>query len=147
MRNAPKSFVDSEFILRLVSEKDIENKEKYRLLLRQGRDLEPAHVLEQEDAIERFRVKLAGLFPAIFKMVGEKRRLATLLGIHLPTLEELEKQIEIVREEYNNSRPESKKAKKYLIQQLISRGYTRSEIAERLGVSRKTIYNILKASL
>ncbi|NIV11382.1 MAG: helix-turn-helix domain-containing protein, partial [Aliifodinibius sp.] len=35
---------------------------------------------------------------------------------------------------------------KYLIEQLISRGYTRKEIAEMLGVSRKTIYNLLKQS-
>jgi hypothetical protein len=42
------------------------------------------------------------------------------------------------------SRPQNKKAEKYLIEQLISRGYTRKEIAEVLGVSRKTIYNLLK---
>jgi len=63
------------------------------------------------------------------------------------TMEELEKQIEIVGKEHNSRSPESKKAKKYLIEQLISRGYKRSEIAERLGVSRKTVYNILKAPL
>jgi len=46
-----------------------------------------------------------------------------------------------------HSKPESRKAKKYLIEQLVARGYKRDEIAERLGVSRKTIYNILKTSL
>ena len=67
------------------------------------------------------------------------------LGIDLPTIEELEEQIETVAKKYNSSSPESKKAKKYLIEQLISRGYKRSEIAERLSVSRKTVYNILNA--
>jgi DNA-binding NarL/FixJ family response regulator len=34
-------------------------------------------------------------------------------------------------------------AKRFLIQQLIARGYKRKEIAEKLNVSVKTIYNIL----
>ena len=145
--NAPKSFVDPDFILRLLSENEIERKEKYRLMLKRGSDLKTAHVLEQEDAIERFQSKLASMFPSIFKTVDKKRRLARFLGIDMLAMEELEKQIEIVGKEHNSSSPESKKAKKYLIEQLISRGYKRSEIAERLGVSRKTVYNILKAPL
>ena len=145
--NAPKSFVDPDFILRLLSENKNEKKVKYRLLLKQSSDLKTAHVLEQEDAIERFQSKLASMFPSIFKTVDKKRRLARFLGIDMPAMEELEKQIEIVEKEHNSSSPESKKAKKYLIEQLISRGYKRSEIAERLGVSRKTVYNILKAPL
>jgi putative transposase len=145
--NALKSFVDPDFILRLLSGNEIEKKEKYRLMLKQGSDLKTVHVLEQEDAIERFQSKLASMFPSIFKTVDKKRRLARFLGIDMPAMEELEKQIEIVGKEHNGSSPESKKAKKYLIQQLVSRGYKRSEIAERLGVSRKTVYNILKAPL
>ncbi len=144
---APESFVDPDFILRLLSVNKIEKKEKYRLMLKQGSDLKTAHVLEQEDAIERFQSKLASMFPSVFKMLDKKRRLARFLGIDMPAMEELEKQIEIVGKEHNSSSPESKKAKKYLIEQLISRGYKRSEIAERLGVSRKTVYNILNAPL
>jgi len=145
--NAPKSFVDPDFILRLLSENEIEKTEKYRLMLKQGSDLKTAHVLEQEDAIERFQSKLASMFPSIFKTVDKKGRLARFLGIDMLAMEELEQQIEIVGKEHNSSSPESKKAKKYLIEQLISRGYKRSEIAERLGVSRKTVYNILNAPL
>ena len=143
--NAPKSFVDPDFILRLLSEEGIENKKKYRLLLKQSSELETVHVLEQEDAIERFRSKLSSIFPSLFKMVDKKRQIAKFLGIDLVGMEELEKQIETIGKENSSSKPESRKAKKYLIEQLISRGYTRVEIAERLGVSRKTIYNILKA--
>ena len=87
------------------------------------------------------------MFPSVFRMVYKKRQLARFLGIDLPTMEELEKQIEIVGKKHNSSSPESKKAKKYLIEQLVSRGYKRSEIAERLGVSRKTVYNTIKAPL
>ena len=145
--NAPESFVDPDFILRLLSENEIEKKEKYRLMLKQGSNLKTARILEQEDAIERFQSNLASVFPSIFKTVDKKRRLARFLGIDIPAMEDLEKQFEIVEKEHNSSSPESKKAKKYLIEQLISRGYKRSEIAERLGVSRKTVYNTLKTPL
>ncbi|MFC1829081.1 helix-turn-helix domain-containing protein [Thermodesulfobacteriota bacterium] len=33
------------------------------------------------------------------------------------------------------------------MEQLIARGFKRKEIAEKLGVSRKTIYNILKLNI
>lgn len=145
--NAPESYVDPNFILRLLSENNVEKKEKYRLMLKRGSDLKFTHVLEQENAIERFQSKLMSMFPSIFKMVNKKRTLTRLLGIDMASMEELEKQIEILGGEHKTNGPESRKAKKYLIEQLISRGFKRSEIAERLGVSRKTVYNLLRATL
>lgn len=145
--DAPKSFIDPDFILHLLSEDQIEGKEKYRLLLKQGSELEAAQVLEQEDAIERFHLKLASVFPSFFKRIGKKKRIATSSGIDLAAMEELEKQIEAIRISPFDSKPESRKAKKYIIEQLIARGYKRAEIVERLGLSRKTIYNILKSPL
>jgi REP-associated tyrosine transposase len=61
-------------------------------------------------------------------------------------MEELERQIETVR---NNPKkgPEARIAKKFLIEQLIARGFKRNEIAERLQMSPKTIYNFLKKPL
>jgi len=53
--------------------------------------------------------------------------------------------IETVRTGQFSNKPETQKAKKHLIEQLIARGYKRGEIAERLGISRKTVYNILKS--
>jgi putative transposase len=141
---APKSFINPDFILSLLSGNVTENKEKYRMILNQGSQSKIGNVLEQEDAVECFQSKLFSKFPSIYKIVDMKKRLSGLLGIDLPTMEQLRKQIEVV-ENNHNSTPESKKAKKYLIEQLIFRGYKRSEIAERLCISRKTIYNILKA--
>jgi len=43
--------------------------------------------------------------------------------------------------------PKDKAARKYLVEQLLSRGYTRKEISKRLSVSRKTLYNIITAPL
>jgi putative transposase len=43
--------------------------------------------------------------------------------------------------------PKSRKAKKYVIEQLLARGFKKIEIADRLEISRKTVYNILKLSI
>ena len=35
------------------------------------------------------------------------------------------------------------RARRYLVSQLLARGYSKLEIAEMLGISRKTVYNLL----
>jgi len=142
---APKSFIDSNFILKLLPKGEVSRKERYWRLLNQGGELETGQVLEQEDTIERFRSKLTSMFPSLFKRIAGKKQIAGFSGIHLSDIEELEKQIEAVRTGQFPDKPESKRAKRYLIEQLIARGYKRGEIAERLDISRKTVYNILKA--
>ena len=142
---APKSFVDPDFILKLLPKGEVSQKERYYRLLKQGVELEIGHVLEQEDAIERFRSKLASIFPSLFKRIAVKKQIAGFSGIDLLDIEELEKQIETMRTGQFSNKPETPKAKKHLIEQLIARGYRRGEIAERLGISRKTVYNILKS--
>jgi len=142
-RGVDKSFVDPNFILDLLS-KNVGPKEEYRLLLQRGRDLEVGQVSEQEDTIDRFRSKLASLFPSAFSKLTRRKQVLDQSGIDLLSVEKLEELIEQERNRRTRSTPESRKAKKYLVEQLIARGYKQTEIAEKLGVSRKTIYNILK---
>jgi len=68
-------------------------------------------------------------------------------SIGLLDMYELERWIQQMKKTQFLNKPESRKAKRFLIEQLISRGYNRGEIAERLGVSRKSVYNILKSTL
>lgn len=145
--DAPKSFIDPDFVLRLLSEDEVECKQRYRVMLEQGGELETPHILEQEDAIDRFKSRLASMFPSFFRRVDKKKQIARISGVDLPGIEELERQIETVKKADSYDKPESRKARKYLIEQLIARGYKRGEIAERLSISRKTVYNILKSSL
>ena len=144
---APKSFVNPDFILGLLSENRSERKRKYRLLLKNGSELAKGHVLEQEDAIERFRSKLVSKFPSIFRRIVRGNRVARSSGIDLLGIEELDRKIEHAKKNSFSITPETRRAKRYLIEQLIARGYKREEIAERLGISRKTVYNLLKSSL
>lgn len=145
--NVRRSFVDPDFVLNLLSEVDPERKETFRLLLNKGGEAMTGYVSEQKDAVERFHMKIASLFPSLFRRVDEKRQIARFSGIDLLSSEELERQIEFVKTRGFASKPNTTKAKKYLIEQLIARGFKRSEIAERLDVSPKTVYNILKSPL
>ncbi|MBW1790586.1 MAG: helix-turn-helix domain-containing protein [Deltaproteobacteria bacterium] len=131
--NAPESFVDPHFILNILSGKGDNGRQIYRDLLNRGVKVETTTVFEQEDVIERFRSKLVSLFPSIFKRIAR--------------VEAVEEKIENLKNAPFTNGPETRLAKKYLIEQLISRGYKRIEIAERLGVSRKTVYNILNAPI
>jgi len=144
--DAPKSFVDPDFILRLLSKGEMKKREEYRRLLMQGGGIETDHVLEQEDAIERFCAKLVSMFPRLFKQVDSKKHLSSASGMDLLSMEALERQIEdIKKKHFPPKNPKSNTARKFIIEQLIARGYKQFEIAKKLGVSRKTIYNILKS--
>ncbi len=143
--DAPKSFVEPDFVLGLLSRSDLESKKEYRRLLKKGRDLDLEKVFEQKDAVGSFQSKLAAMFPSLLRYVEKRKQIAITSGIDLLGMDELERQIESMKNDRFPNKPESRKAKKYLIEQLIARGYKRAEIAERLGVSRKTIYNILKS--
>jgi putative transposase len=145
--NAPKSFVDPYPILNLISHREMDGRKKYQTLLKHGSDIDAEHVLEHEDAIARFGSKLAGLLPVLFKQVEQKEKITNPLGMNLLSLETLEKKIEEMKRDSVGNSPETRKAKKYLIEQLLARGFKKIEIAKRLGVSRKTVYNILKISI
>lgn len=140
---APESFVDPDFILNLLNDDISESKGQYSLLVKQGSDIETGEVLEQEDVIDRLRTKVAAVFPSIFQYVERKRKIAEMTKMDLLGFDEIERKIEEVRID-TSTKPESRKAKKFLIEQLRSRGFKQKEIAERLGISRKTVYNLSK---
>jgi len=143
--NAPKSFVDSNFVLGLLSGSDDTKSETYRKMLSSGIELNIGQVLEQEDAVEKFFLKVKSLFPRHFERIQQKKKIAQHSGIDLLVLEEIDDRIENMKKDGVFNRPESRKAKKYLIEQLVARGFKRGDISQRLGISRKTVYNILRS--
>jgi putative transposase len=142
--DVPKSFVVPDSVLDLLSGNESERKEKYRILLSNGAGLKIDEVHEDKEAIERFKSGLASRVPSIFKWIAERKREDRTSGLDLFSLDELESRIEAMKNDPAFRKRESMPAKKYIIEQLTARGYKRKEIAERLGVSRKTVYNISK---
>jgi len=142
--DSPKSFVNPDFILGLLSGVKSGRIESYRKLLKHAIEIKTDHVLEREDAIERFGSKLAAIFPSLFKRVGRGKKAAKAFDMNLVAFETLEKMIDDIKTVSSAKSPAHRKAKKYLMEQLLARGFSRTEIAEKIGVSRKTVYNILK---
>jgi len=143
--DAPESLVDPCFILNILSGKGDNGRQIYRNLLNRGVNIETKQVFEQEDVIERFRSRLVSLLPSMFKRMGRENHAGKTAGMNLLSMEALEERIKNLKDAPFTNEPETRLAKKYLIEQLISRGYKKGEIAARLGVSRKTVYNILHA--
>ena len=129
---APRSFVKPDLILSLLSGKAKERKMRYKELVERGKTLEAGNVLEDEHVIVRFMASLKDHFPSF-----TRRRKTT--ATDMPS-EEGNIDFENLR---GSRKPESKKARKYLVEQLLARGYTRTQIAEQLNISRKTVFNIL----
>jgi putative transposase len=132
--------------LNLLSGDKSEKKERYRELLEHGGKLNIEEVMEEKDAIERFRRALSSKVPSFLKWIVKKTQTAPSSSADLLDIGELERQIQEMKTGHFPKKPESYKAKKFLIEQLIARGYTRGEIAEQLEMSRKSVYNILKSS-
>lgn len=142
----PKSFVKPGFILSLLPVSRPDASARYLMLLEKGLHIPIEQVSEQGDAVERFQLKLRELFPTIFKKLDQQIR--TTQSARIDWLDSDSLKIEIANFKSNkfSRSPESRKAKKYIIEQLIARGYKRYEIAKKLDVSSKTIYNLMNSN-
>lgn len=142
--NEVTSFVKSSFVLGLLGNDLKEQREIYTKLLHDSMGLESDDALEKSDAVSFFRKILAKNFPNVFSLLRKQKQVARLTGLELLDDEEIDNKIQEMRGWKTKNTPEEKKARKFLVQQLIARGYKRKEIAGKLGVSVKTVYNILK---
>ena len=136
----PKSFVSQKFILDMLHGAET-GSAAYRKLLAASEGIEEGRALEQQDALERFRGHLAKMFPKLFESFRPMRKV---LDLDLLDPEELDKRIEAEKQSRDVRRPRTTEATRYLVEQLLARGYKRIEIAQRLGISRKTVYNLTR---
>lgn len=127
-----KSFIRPNLILNILSSDINIAKQQYRKLLLKSKNIKHKNVIEEPTYVNYFREKLK----TIMKNIGI-------------SVDELEDQIEIfkIKKESKSKKPESLLAKKYLIDQLLARGYRINEIAKKLEISRITIYNIRNSNI
>ncbi len=143
--DSKESFVDPRPILRLVHADEGTARKKYRQILQQAQGTESQNALEQEGAIEKFCLRLYEMFPSLFRKLGKKAGKARKNSSAILELTELERRLQEMSFAKSRS-PESKKAKKYIVEQLLARGFKKTEIAARLGISRTSVYNILNTT-
>ncbi|MBN1626844.1 MAG: transposase [Deltaproteobacteria bacterium] len=142
--NAPSSFINSGFVLRLLANDRKTQKQVYKDLMEKSVSFIEEDALENSNAVHKLKSSLVGIFPSVFSRIVKSRQIAQYAGLDVLDEEELNRRINEFKIGYPISSPETIKAKRFLIEQLIARGYKRDEIAARIGVSVKTVYNILK---
>ena len=134
-----QSFVSPQRILELLSQNPQEAQGIYRKMLEEGQKIKMGEVFEDRRAIHDLQWSLSSVFHFLGKLAtlrkGEPSK-------HWDETE-LEERIAAFEKGRIHPLPRDKEAKRYLIEQLISRGFTRGEIARKLGLSRKTIYNLI----
>ena len=119
---------------------------QYMLMLKRGLELPLSEVLEDPEAIERFQWQLAANCP-FFRSIDPWIQKE---GMDLHTIKrevnhkEMMEQMTAFVEKRAIKMSQDKEARQVLLHQLLARGYTHEEIANRLHISRKTIYNIMK---
>jgi putative transposase len=141
---APHSFVDPHFVLRLLGRDNRERKKLYRELLERSVSLAVGDVLEERSGVAQLRKALIRVFPSVFLGVAGKKQIAQRSGLELIDEEEIMESIRSMKDRGKRISPESMKARRFLVEQLIARGYKRQAIAGMFGVSVKTIYSSLK---
>jgi len=142
--NAPPLFVKLSFVLGLLAKERKKQKEIYSKLLDNSIMVDAGDALEKTDVVSFFRKVLVRNFPAVFSRLRKQKQIARLTGLELLDDEEIEQAIQSMRDRKTKISPDEKKARKFLVEQLIARGYKRKDIATKLGISVKTVYNILK---
>jgi len=128
---AKKSFVKTDFILKILSNDRKEATDKYKKLLSDSAKIGYKNIFGERKVIRYFT---EGVKKFLSKIKPKKKLLDEV---------ELEERAEIFKK-YKRDKREELKAKVYVIEQLRARGYTMGEIATKLNMSRRTLYNILK---
>ncbi len=134
-----QSFVSPQRIFELLSQDPQEAQGIYRGMLEEGRKIKMGEVFEDRRAIHDLQWRLSSVFHFLGKLATLRKDEPS-----KPWDEtELEERIAAFAKGRIHPLPRDKEAKRYLVEQLLSRGFTRREIAQKLGVSRKTIYNLI----
>ncbi len=130
--------------MRLIDAEQSAARKKYGLILKKALGARPDHNLEQNGAIEEFCIRLADFFPDLFTEIS--KRAAEDQGEEVSFLElaRLERMLKKKSQTSPRSRG-SREVRKYVAQQLLARGFKKTEIAERLGISLRSVFYILNS--
>ncbi len=135
------SFVNPMPVLRLLNEKEEEARRQYAIILKKGFVHGFDNVLEQEGAVAKFCIQLSKLLPGIFNRLQGGKNISNKDRLDIVSLDALLKECQSC----TARSPQTRNAKRFLAEQLVARGFTKTQISEKLGISRKTLYNLLNS--
>lgn len=139
-----EGFVDPSLLMGLLSSDPREALERYRALLAAGMEVEMRRATEDRKAVESFLSALGKKVPLLWSWFRERREVGGRWVKILDQSDYWEDRIVAFSKEGLSRKPETRAAMRHAVEQLIARGYKREEIAGTLGVSRKTLYNLLR---
>ena len=132
-----KTFIKYRFILETLSNNIGKARRDYNYLLLRSLDLPVDNILKNPKALMGLRQSLIGDFLKINKtVVGNKDILDD---------STLENRLREFSESKKLRNPQARKARLYLIQQLLNRGFPIDEIARELNLAKRTIYEIVQS--
>lgn len=134
------TFLKSDFILNLLDKEENKARVLYKNLIEETVNLEYKNILEDSKAVNIF-------YEGFIKWIRKNTtNLPFSKSSSFGHFLELEEELEKIQFKKRKRSPQEEKGYIYLIQQLRLRGYIFEEISEKIGVSRTTLYRLLKAN-
>lgn len=112
--NSPRSFVDPEFVLRLLGRDNRERKKLYSELLERSVSLAAEDVMEETGAVAQLRKALIRVFPSVFSGVIKKKQITQRTGLELLDEEEIMESIRSMKDRGKRISAETMKARRFL---------------------------------
>jgi len=137
------TFLNYDFVLNILHSDIKKAKVMYRDLASEAKKEKAKDVLENPKALDEYK-------NTIFRLIRHKlpkERIKTIAAKDTLDSANLEEKINETDFRKRLRKPQEIKARKFLIQQMLSRGYKHGEIAKKLNISRTTLYNILNFTL
>ncbi len=134
------TFVNYKFILNILHEDINKARRLYNEIINRSISIKIREIWNYPNAVEDFRWKVVNFIRPLFKKVED----ITPNSKDIFKEDFLEEKISKIKE--NKYKPDllNFETRKYLIEQLRASGYKMDEIAEKLKLSRKTLYNSLR---
>ena len=129
-----RTFLDYKYVLNILSNNIKKASLSYMDIVRQGKPLDFKSVIEDSRFLGKFSLVFLDKIRDFFS--GQDKNTYDY---------DIQRYFEQVKNKKRLKDPEDIKARKYLIEQLKSRGYTIKDIASMLSLSRQSIYDALEA--
>jgi len=129
-----KPFIKYKLILQILSEDITSARQMYKDLLHRSIKLKAGNLWDNAKAMDVFRDKL---IDPLRKVMSSSKRFDPILSI--------ESEIDDILTKKYHKNHAATAARVYLIQQLQAKGYSISEIARKLSLTRQAIYKTLKS--
>ena len=130
-----KSFVKNDFILKIINDDLEKSSHFYKDILEQSLTVDYENIIENPRAAINF-------CKHIFKNLLNNLQGRTIKKDFIATELTIDEMIDEFKQKKRKAKPEDKKALVYLVEQLGSRGFTVTEIAKILNISRQALYKL-----